>query len=184
MAFVMCINANGQHRFKDGIYHRKEINSKVFKYLEFNENGFVKSDYNMGFNIGICGYFKHGYIGYCCGGEVYNISVEVAVAGESKGEHRYGNGGLSNDYRMLSTMFGYVSYLKCSNNTLLIINPKIGFCSECQLYNDSYYGSDVANSVGLFEVGADIGIWCDYFMVKVGITNLKINAQIGFSMLF
>jgi hypothetical protein len=184
MAFVMCVNANGQQRFEDGIYHRRETNSKVFKYLEFNKNGFVKSDYNMGFNIGICGYFKHSYIGYCCGGEVYNISVEVAAAGEGKGEHKYGNGGLSNDYIMLSTMIGYVSYLKCSNNTLLIINPKIGFCSESQLYNDKYYGSAVANSVGLFEVGADIGVWCNYFMVKVGITNLKINAQIGFSMLF
>ena len=183
MAFVMCVNANAQQRFEDGIY-RKGPNLKDVDWDWFNKNDFVKSDYNMGFNIGICGYFKHGYVGYCCGGEVYNISVEVATAGESKGEHRYGNGGVSNDYRMSSMMFGYVGYLKCSNNTLFIINPKIGFCSDSQLYNDSYYGSDVANSSGLFEVGADIGVWCDYFLVKVGITNLKINAQIGFSMLF
>ena len=185
MAFVICVNANAQtHRFEDGIYREREITSNAFRYIEFNQYGVVKSDYNIGFNIGICGYFNHGYVGYCCGGEAYNISVEVAVAGESKGEHRYGNGGISNDYRMLSMMFGYVSYLKCFDNTLLIINPKIGFCSESQLYNDSYYGSDVANSNGNFEVGVDIGVWANYFLCKIGITNMKINAQIGFTMLF
>lgn len=184
MAFVMCVNANGQQRFEDGIYRRKETNSKVFKYLAFNQYGFVKSEYNMGFNIGICGYFNHGYVGYCCGGEVYNISVEVAVAGESKGEHRYGNGGISNDYRMLSMMFGYVGYIKCFENTLLILNPKMGICTESQLWNDSYYGSDVANSNGNFEIGIDVGIWTNYFLCKIGITNMKINAQVGFSLLF
>jgi hypothetical protein len=184
MAIAVCVNANAQQRFEDGIYRRRETTTNAFKFLEFNSKGFVKNDYNMGFNIGICGYFKHGYVGYCCGGEAYNMSVEVAMAGESKGEHKYGNGGISDDYRMLSIMLGYVSYLKCTDDMLLIINPKIGFCSENQLYNDSYYGSDVANSNGIFEVGADIGIWCNYVLFKVGITNCKINAQIGFSILF
>lgn len=184
MTFIMCLSANGQHKFEDGIYRRKETNSKVFKYLAFNQYGFVKSEYNMGFNIGICGYFNHGYVGYCCGGEVYNISVEVAVAGESKGEHRYGNGGISNDYRMLSMMFGYVGYIKCFENTLLILNPKMGICTESQLWNDSYYGSDVANSNGNFEIGIDVGIWANCFLCKIGITNMKINAQVGFSLLF
>lgn len=178
------LNATAQQKFEDGIYHRKETTSRALRYLEDNGRGFIKSDYNVGFNLGVCGYFERGLVGFCCGGEAYNISVEVAVAGETKGENRYGNGGVSNDYRMVSTMFGYVGYLKCTNNMLLVINPKMGVCTENQLYNDSYYGSDVANSVGFFEVGIDVGIWAEYFMVKFGITNMKINAQIGFSFLF
>jgi hypothetical protein len=67
---------------------------------------------------------------------------------------------------------------------LLIINPKVGVCTESQLYNDKYYGSDVAKSVGIPEIGVDIGLWINYFLLKIGVTNMKANAQIGFSMLF
>lgn len=184
MVIAICVNTNAHPKFENGIYKQKEISTNIFNDLKFDENGFVKNDYNLGYSIGICGYPKHGLVGVCCSGEVYNISVEIAVAGETKGENRYGNGGISDDFRMLSFMFGYVSYMRCFYNMIFIFNPKVGFCSENQLYNDSYYGSDVAKSVNIFEVGLDVGVWVKSFVVKIGVTNMKINAQVGFSLLF
>ena len=180
MAFMVCISANGQQRFEDGVYCKPTITYNLFP-LKYNDYGFVANDYNLGFNVGFCNYFDYGYTGLCCGGEVYNISVEVATAGECKGENRYGHGGVSNDHRLMSVMLGYNGYLRCAKNTLLILNPKVGVCSVSQLYNDKYYGSDVANSSSEFEYGIDVGLWVNYFLFKVGITNMKMNFQMGFA---
>jgi hypothetical protein len=144
--------------------------------------------YSTGMNVGISYYYKtpnnQKYTGYCIGGEIFNISIEVTTAGEYKGENKYGSGGISNDYRLSSVMLGYVGYIKCSQNIRFIINPKIGFCTIQHLYNDKYYGSDVYSNNGKMEIGLDIGLRIKYFIVKAGISNMKINAQIGYLLYF
>ena len=160
MSLAVCVNANANDPYR----YLKPLHHNV-----------------IGMNVGVCSYFDHG-IGIVCGGEMMGISFEGAIAGlgNYKGENQYGSGGLSNDYRVASYLIGYIGYIQCGDNTLLSISPKIGIFEESRLYNDQYYGSDVAYTKAYFEGGLDIGINVNDFTFKVGATNKKINVQIGY----
>lgn len=159
MSLAVCVNANANDPYR----YLKPLHHNV-----------------IGMNIGVCSYFDHG-IGIVCGGEMMGISFEGAVAGlgNYKGENQYGSGGLSNDYRVASYLIGYIGYIQCGDNMLLSINPKIGIFEKSRLYNDQYYGNDVAYTNAYFECGIDIGLNINGFTFKVGATNKKINVQIG-----
>lgn len=159
MSLAVCVNANANDPYR----YLKPLHHNV-----------------IGMNVGVCSYFDHG-IGIVCGGEMMGISFEGAIAGlgNHKGENQYGSGGLSNDYIVASYLIGYVGYIQCGDNTFLSIGPKIGIFEKSRLYNDQYYGNDVAYSDAYFECGIDIGLNINNFTFKVGATNKKINVQIG-----
>ena len=159
MSLAVCVNANANdpYRYLKPMYHSI-----------------------VGTSVGFCSYFEHGTgVAFSC--EMMGISVEGSFAGMGnyRGENQYGSGGLSNDYRVSSCLVGYIGYIQCGNNVFLSINPKVGLFEASRLYNDQYYGNDVAYTDSYFECGLDIGLNINSFTVKVGATNKKINIQMG-----
>ena len=163
MAIAMCVNVNAHNQY----YRHSRQHSDVFSNP-------------IGCNVGVC-YYKHGQVGFCCGLEGMGMTFELACAGKYKVDNPDGYGGLSDDYRMTSYTFGHIRYLHCRNsNVAFTINPKIGFCVESRLYNYKYCNTDVAYNNVYFEGGLDIGMNINSVVfVKVGATNMKLNAQIG-----
>jgi hypothetical protein len=161
VAIVMCVNVNAfnPHRYRN---HRDILDNPI------------------GCNVGVC-YYKHGQVGYCCGLEGMGMTFELACAGKYKVDNPYGNGGISDDYRMTSYIFGHIRYLQCRNsNVIFTINPKIGLCVESRLYNYRYCNTDVASNNIYLEGGLDIGMNINSVVfVKVGVTNMKLNTQIA-----
>lgn len=135
----------------------------------------------IGCNIG-ASYYKNGSTGICCGVECMGFTFEYAFAGKYKVDSQYGNGGLSNDYRMSSYMIGHIGYLHCRHNTFITINPKVGMCVESRLYNYRYGNNDVAYNNSYLEGGLDVGVNVNRFLfLKVGASNMKLNAQVAIS---
>lgn len=160
MAITMCINVNAHNQNR---------------YM----NNFIDSP--IGCNIGAC-YYKHGLPGICCGVEAMGVTFEYAFAGTYKVDNQFDNGGLSDDYRMQSYMIGHIRYLYCRRNTIITINPKVGLCVESRLYNFKYGNSDVAYDNLYLEGGLDVGVNINSFVfVKVGASNMKLNAQVAIS---
>ena len=160
MAITMCINVNAHnsHRCMDSLI-----------------------DYPIGCNIGAC-YYKHGVPGICCGVEGMGMTFEYAFAGTYKVDNQYDNGGLSDDYRMQSYLIGHIRYFHCRRNTYITLNPKVGLCVESRLYNYKHNNSDVAYNNYYLEGGLDFVVNINSFLyVKVGASNMKLNAQIAIS---
>lgn len=162
MAIAMCVNVNAHNYYRHSRQHSDVFSNPI------------------GCNVGVC-YYKHGQVGFCCGLEGMGMTFELACAGKYKVDNPDGYGGLSDDYRMTSYTFGHIRYLHCRNsNVVFTINPKIGFCVESRLYNYKYCNTDVAYNNVYFEGGLDIGMNINSVVfVKVGATNMKLNAQIG-----
>ena len=105
------------------------------------------------------------------------------------GENQYGSAGVSDNYRNISMLLGYAigigepmlpSYFPNTKSNRFYITPAVGFLVEEQLYNDEYYGRDVAES----KWKPQLGVVASYlikkgFMMSVKLTNYNIGISIG-----
>ena len=132
--------------------------------VTINYERVVKSDYNIGFNIGICGYFNHGYVGYCCGGEAYNISVDIPQKEKDKlfgHQHKYIKPFVKDTAVQLTTIYGCDSIINLRLVVLLIyeIREKREECKkECFRRNCTVSKRPGGSFKKVNEAG-DYGYW-------------------------
>ena len=163
MAIIMCVNVNANN--------------------PSNKHSFLTKYNACIVGAGICIYPKESLFGYNMSMEYMGVTLDLSYAqsfGVNVKEERYGSGGLSDKYSMTSCLLGYAWYLH-HGDMLFTINPKIGYCSESQFYNDCYYDESSTPIGSFLEAGLDVGVKMDNnLFLKFGITNKKYTAQVGY----
>lgn len=116
-----------------------------------------------------------------------NIFFNCSVSSSEKvSENEYGSGGVSDNFKYTSLSCGYAFRIKDLNYyNSLFFTPIIGIMIEDNLYNDKYYGKDVANS----KVKSYFGGMVSYkfkspLLLSIKATNYNIGVQIGYSVEF